>query len=69
MTFSQGDTVSYKRLNPETLHLDLTFATVKEVSNQFATLSNGDIYPFFLLTHADPRPQQLHPHGNFRRRR
>ena len=69
MTFNPGDLVTYHRLNLETHHLTPTVAIITKIGRHTATLDNGDIYPFSLLTHADPRPQQLHPDRNPRRRR
>lgn len=70
MTFKAGDWVAYERLNTANLAPEPCTAQIVALSpNGYAALSNQDIYPLKLLSHADPRPEQLHPNGNMGRRR
>ena len=70
MTFSAGDWVKYERLNTANLAPENCTAQIVALSpDGYATLSSGDIYPIKLLSHADPRPKQLHTHRNMGRRR
>ena len=49
-TFTVGDTVTYNRMSLVTGQTQPTTAQIERIYKQVATLSNGDIYPFSLLT-------------------